>query len=101
MPAAVLYPLCGAAACLSIYSLSCHFLKPQHWQYFLRGIATLNLLYCIASMVLMTVFWNSLTAWGAAYFISEKFVVIGLAFQEFSVSRSHGMGIYADSSTFE
>jgi len=88
MPTAVLYPLSGAAAGLSIYSLNCHFIKPRRWQVFLRGIATLNLAYCIASVVLMNIFWNSLTVWGAAYFVAEKFVVIGLAFQEFSISRT-------------
>lgn len=88
MPTAVLYPLAGAAACLAIYSLSCHFLKPRRWQGFLRGIATLNLAYCVASVVLMNIFWSSLTVWGAAYFVAEKFVVIGLAFQEFSISRT-------------
>jgi hypothetical protein len=87
MPTAVLYPLGGAAVCLAIYSLSCHFLKPRRWQIFLRGIATMNLAYCAASMVLMSIFWNSLTIWGAAYFVSEKFVVIGLALQQFSLYR--------------
>mgnify|MGYP001371628244 CR=1 FL=1 len=87
MPSTVLYPLAGAAACLALYSLSCHFFKPRRWQTFLRGIATLNLAYCVTSIVLMSVFWNSLTIWGAAYFVSEKFVVIGLALQEFSLSR--------------
>ncbi|MFZ5630461.1 MAG: hypothetical protein ACOY5B_15120 [Spirochaetota bacterium] len=87
MPTAVLYPLAGTAVCLAVYSLSCHFFKPRRWQIFLRGIATLNLAYCAASVVLMSVFWNSLTTWGAAYFVSEKFVVIGLALQEFSLSR--------------
>lgn len=87
MPTAVLYPLAGAAVTLSLYSLTCHFLKPRRWQIFLRGIATLNLEYCAASIILMSAFWNSLTIWGAAYFISEKFVVIALALQEFSLSR--------------
>ena len=88
MPTAVLYPLCGAAAGLGVYSLSCHFLKPRRWQIFLRGIATLNVAYCIASVVLMNIFWSSLTVWGAAYFVAEKFVVLGLVFQEFSISRT-------------
>ncbi|AFM11656.1 hypothetical protein [Turneriella parva] len=87
MPTAVLYPLAGTAVCLAVYSLSCHFLKPRRWQTFLRGIATLNLAYCAASVVLMSLYWDSLTIWGAAYFVSEKFVVMGLALQEFSLSR--------------
>lgn len=87
MPTSVLYPLAGTAVSLTTYSLSCHVLKPRRWQIFLRGIGTLNLAYCAASVVLMSVFWNSLTIWGAAYFVSEKFVVIGLALQEFSISR--------------
>ncbi len=87
MPTIVLYPLAGVATCLALYSLSCHVLKPERWQIFLRGIATLNLAYCTTSVLLMNLFWNSLTVWGVAYFVAEKFVVIGLAFQEFYLSK--------------
>lgn len=87
MPTTVLYPLCTAASSFAVYSLSCHLIRPRRWQIFLRGIAILNLAYCVASMVLMSIYWNSLTIWGAAYFVSEKFVVIGLALQELSLSR--------------
>jgi len=76
MPTTVLYPLAGVAACYTIYSLSCHFLKPQRWQLFLRGIASLNLIYCFASLALMVIFWDSLTAWGVAYFASEKLIIL-------------------------
>ncbi len=78
MPTTVLYPLAGAAACLAIYSFSCHFLKPQRWQLYLRGIASLNLAYCCSSLVLMYFFWGALTTWGIAYFASEKLVILQL-----------------------
>lgn len=87
MPTTVLYPLAGVAGCYPISSLSCHFLKPQRWQLFLRGIASLNLIYCCVSLVLMVVFWDSLTACGVAYFTSEKLIIITLVLQEFSLSR--------------
>ncbi len=87
MPTTVLYPLAGVAACYTIYSLSCHFLKPHRWQLFLRGIASLNLIYCFASLALMVIFWDSLTAWGVAYFASEKLILLYLIFQESSLAQ--------------
>lgn len=87
MPTTVLYPLTGVAACYAIYSFSCHFLKPQRWQLFLRGIASLNLIYCCVSLALMVIFWDSLSVWGVAYFASEKLIILQLVFQEFSLAR--------------
>jgi hypothetical protein len=86
MPTTVLYPLAGAASLLAIYSLTCHFLQPARWQIFLRGIAALNLSYCIASIIIMGLYWSSLTIWGILYFVSEKMVVLTLVGAEFYIS---------------
>ncbi len=87
MPTTVLYPLAAAAASYAIYSFSCYILKPQRWQLFLRGIASLNLVYCCVSLALMVIFWDPLSVWGVAYFASEKLIILQLVFQEFSLAR--------------
>ena len=87
MPSPILYALAAAPCCFAVYSFACHFMKPKRRQMFLRGIAALNLFYCIASLTLMIVFWQWLTVWGVIYFSLEKLVVLILVFFEFSTGQ--------------
>lgn len=86
MPVKCLYFLAGLACCFACYSLGCYFLKPPNWQVFLKGIATLNFLYCLLSLGLMFYFFTQLTIWGIAYFIIEKVIVLGLVYIEFKMA---------------
>lgn len=89
MPIKWLYLLASLACCFAFYSLGCYYLKPNNWRSFLKGIATLNILYCLLSLALMSYFFNQLTLIGISYFIVEKAIVLSLAFIEFKVALAN------------
>ncbi len=86
MPPHVLYALAACALFLTFLSGICFFVKPKRWRFFLRVIATMNIAYCILSVVFVYLFWSSLTHLGVIYFIIEKVVVLILAAIEINVS---------------
>ncbi len=76
MPVRVLYLMAGLAASYAIYSLSCYFFFPENWRSFMKGIAGLNLLYCLVSIFFVVSHFESLTQLGVAYFVVEKIILI-------------------------
>ncbi|TGK56323.1 hypothetical protein EHQ13_15940 [Leptospira gomenensis] len=87
IPSRVAYALSVAAFSFSVYSSFCYLLKPESWRIFLKTIATANLSYCAVTAFVLFYYRDTITFYGAAYFVSEKIVVAFLAFQEFRVSR--------------
>jgi hypothetical protein len=73
----------------SIYSISCYLWKPLNWQYWLRGIAIANLLYCTVSLWLLTKYFEQLTIYGILYFVIEKIIIIPLAWLELKMAKSN------------
>lgn len=86
MPKYILFTLAGIACCLAIYSISCHFLVKENYARFLKAIAIGNLIYCIITVVLILMFFSSLTWLGIAYFVGEITIVLLLAQIEFKMS---------------
>ena len=82
MPPAVLWPLAGIAFCFALYSFASHWLGGKHAATLLKGIMAANLLYCVATSILLGVYREALTGWGLAYFIGEIIVVLCLVWVE-------------------
>lgn len=88
MPSNVLFVLAAVACIFAFYSLLCSCRIGENWRPFLKAIAVLNLLFCIASFGLMIYFYQHLTVWGVLYFAGEIIAVTGLAMFEWkSASR--------------
>jgi len=54
---------------------------------YLRGVAVLNAMYCIATIGICVACYSRLTIWGVLYFSAEVIIVLSLAWWEWSVSR--------------
>lgn len=85
MPRAKLYVLAGIAVIFAIYSLTCYWRLPIHWQPYLRAIAVANLLYCCVTAGLVVYLYEELTIWGIGYFVGEIVIVVSLAIFEWKV----------------
>ena len=82
MPKTILYQLAIVALGLMTYSGLCILLVKKNYKPFLITIGIANICYCIASVYLITVYFEQLTALGFTYFIIEKVIVLTLAFIE-------------------
>lgn len=78
MPKIVLYCLSAVAYIFSIYSFCCSIIKSDQWPFLLKVISVANCVYCIATIVLMINFTDTITPLGFAYFTGEIIIVIGL-----------------------
>lgn len=86
MPIFELRVLGSVALCFAVYSVSTYFWSGEYWRIFLRIIAICNLLYCVASILLLTVHANELTLLGWLYFVPEILLVGTLAIMEWRIS---------------
>jgi hypothetical protein len=91
MPKNVLYILAFAAFSFALFTGTCLLTKALHWRVVLRMIASANVIYCIASVILMVLYWDVLTVWGLLYFSSEKITILILVAFEVSVLRRQGL----------
>ncbi len=82
MPKTILYQLAIVALILMTYSGLCVLLIKKNYKPFLTTIGIANVCYCIASVYLITVYFEQLTTLGLSYFIIEKVIVLTLAFIE-------------------
>lgn len=88
MPDIYLILLSFLAAVFTIYSLCCHFLKPEKWKTFLAIIITCNLLYCLLTGISMYRNADKLTLPGFILFGGEILIIITLVGFELNVLRS-------------
>ena len=93
MPKNVLYILSFIVALYAIYSLLCYFLlfkkrssglesRKRNWQSFLKVIIVANSLYCVAMLLLLIQFYQTLTVLGLTYFIFEVMIIMILVLLE-------------------
>jgi len=87
MPKHILYLLAILPIFFAIYSFSCYFLLKDHSGPFLKGIASLNLLYCFLTLGLLFFYDHDLTFLGWSYFIVELMILGILIVLEFKTSR--------------
>ncbi|WMN12015.1 hypothetical protein QYS49_32085 [Marivirga salinae] len=85
MPREILISLSLIAVVFCIYSFSCFFMLKRNWKPFLKAIAIANLLYCVATTVLIIALSHQLTIVGLLYFMGEIIVIGFLVYFEFLV----------------
>ncbi|MEP0985654.1 hypothetical protein [Ekhidna sp.] len=93
MPTRILIILAILALVFALYSFTIHALKPKKWTSFLRIIAITNLAYCLLTLILTMIYFDSLSCLGISYFIIEIIVILTLVRIEFSVMQSGGTQI--------
>lgn len=69
----------------SIYSFSCHLIKPINGWFFLRWIIFANIFYCCLTITVMIIFRNQLTLVGMSYFLIEIMVICALVLVEIKI----------------
>ena len=73
-----------ALACL-LYSLTCALALQSRYRAFLRLLVAANAGYCALALGLVARHWPALTPVGAAYFVAEALLVVGVAVVERAV----------------
>lgn len=87
VPENVLEYLSVSGLVLFLYSLSCFLFLRSNWRPFLSVIAFGNILYCLATTLLICVNFQELTLLGKAYFLIEIGIVLFIAFIELRVAK--------------
>jgi hypothetical protein len=87
IPATVLYFLAVFPILFAFYDLFSYFQKINQIGYFLKGIATLNLLYCCLSFIVAIFHYETITFWGWAYLLFEVLIVVFLASIELNTAN--------------
>jgi hypothetical protein len=82
MPKKSLYLLTPIGIAFSIYSVSCHYIQPLRWKFFLTIIAAANFLYCCLTIFMIIQNNYKLTILGRLYFIGEIAIILALIFLE-------------------
>lgn len=90
MPPRVLLPLCFVALCFCVYSAVCSWRRAR--PPFLLVIAAANTAYCLFTLGLVGLLWNTLTPLGVAYFVGEGVVILGLVAIEVHVALRERAG---------
>ena len=70
------------------YDILAYFLGQGKIGSLLKGIATLNILYCILSIGMAIFHLADLTVFGWIYILGEIAIILGIAFYEVKVARS-------------
>jgi glucose-6-phosphate-specific signal transduction histidine kinase len=89
LPDFVLQSLIATALLFAIYSLCCYFFASKYWRKLLSIIATANLLYCLASIGVLIIYYKEMTIAGLVYFAGEIAVVGSLAVTEWLLIGQH------------
>lgn len=87
MPVLYLRSLFVLALCMCIYSLSCFLFLKNKQALFIRIISAANLLYCMLTLVFMSISGSGLTLAGAVWFSGEMVIICSLAFFELRIAR--------------
>ncbi len=87
MPTNVLSFLAFFPICFSIYSFSCFFFIKKKLNFFLKGIAVLNLLYACMTISILLFYEHQLSFLGYAYFIVEILILVILIRLELKASE--------------
>ncbi|MEM7551410.1 MAG: hypothetical protein AAF363_17140 [Bacteroidota bacterium] len=87
MPIHILNWLAPGAGCFAIYSFSCFLFLEEKWQPFLKVIAMANKCYCLVTLFLIILFWNTLTMLGIVYFLREIILVMTLVSFEWKKAK--------------
>lgn len=87
IPSKTLYFLAIIPIFFAIYDLYSYQKKHQKVGLLLKGIAILNLIYCLISVALIGLHLNTITIFGCIYFLIEIVIVLILMSIEFKVAK--------------
>ncbi len=79
IPVSTLYILAGLPVFFALYDLYCYLKEPENTSAFLKGIAILNLSYCVLSIGFAIHHSNVIKNLGWVYIILEVLILIVLA----------------------
>jgi hypothetical protein len=82
MPTGLLHLLAAIAALFAVNALCGYRFAGDHASRWLRVIMLANLLYCLLTGSLVTLYREELTALGTAYFVGEIMIILGLVLAE-------------------
>ncbi len=82
LPDQILFTLSSIAFIYGIYSLSCHFGKKTQ-PIWLKVISIANLTYCLATIVILFLYYKQMTTLGIIYFILEILIIFTVVWIEF------------------
>lgn len=88
MPTEILYLLATLAICYAVYSFACHFFVKKNRPFFLKIIASANLLHCALTIGYLFQYQESITMLGCVYFIGEIFIVATIGWIEWMIALS-------------
>jgi hypothetical protein len=88
----VLTSLAGIALLLCVYTMACFFLLNRNFIPFIKAICYANVFYCIVTVVVLMLYYQSVTVLGMAYFLIELLIIFALVIVEHHVSKSHADG---------
>jgi len=88
IPKSALYVLASLPCFFIVYDLLCYFLVKNRVGLFLKGIATLNLLYCFISVIFAIYHKEAITTLGWIYIFIEIVVLLLIVKIEFEVASS-------------
>lgn len=86
IPSEILYWLAAFPILFAIYDLMCYFFASDHISRWLKGIAVMNISYCIFSIIAAYYHAQSITIYGWLYIILEVIIVIYIAYREWRAS---------------
>lgn len=92
IPVNVLFVLAIFPMLFAVYDLYAYFQASSRQAIMLKGIAILNLLYCLLSSLYLIAHLNEITVFGLAYLSIEIVLVICLALFELSIWKQTKQG---------
>lgn len=89
IPRSTLYILALLPCFFAVYDAYCYQKKEEDLGPFLKGIAIMNISYCVLSIGLAIYHYQSITYFGWAYLVIEILIVMALARLELRVYLTH------------
>lgn len=88
IPTSTLYFLASMPIGFALSDMLAYFFATNHIASSLKGIAILNILYCVISLILVLSHLETVTLLGWSYIIIEVIIIITLVYLEFKVANS-------------
>lgn len=87
IPPSTLYFLAFLPCLFAMYDFYCYQKVNENLSVFLKGIATMNLMYCCLSIGLAFYHYDKITHFGWAYILLEIMLIITLVYFEFKAAK--------------
>jgi len=87
IPPSTLYFLAFLPCLFALYDFYCYQKDSKNLGAFLKGIATMNLMYCCLSIGLAFYHYDKITLFGWAYILNEIMIIITIVYIEFKVAK--------------